>query len=124
MRKSGILNARLAGVIAGLGHTDRIVIADAGLPVPRGVEVLDLAVVLGVPGFWPVLDAVLAEMVVERAWIADEAVALRADFDARLPVATVPHEEFKRMSTTARLIVRTGEGTPYANILLEAGVAF
>ncbi|MEL6913649.1 MAG: D-ribose pyranase [Pseudomonadota bacterium] len=124
MKSSGILNARLAGLIAGLGHTDSLVIADAGLPIPRGVEAVDLAVRLGVPGFWPVLDAVLAEMVVEAAFVAEEAGALMADFERRLPVKTVSHEELKRMSAAARVVVRTGEGTPYANIVLQAGVAF
>ena len=124
MKKSGILNARLAGLIAALGHGDALVIADAGLPIPRGVEVIDLAVVLGTPGFWPVLDAVLDEMVVESATVAEEAAALTSAFEERLPVKTVSHEELKRISCTARAVIRTGEATPYANIVLTAGVAF
>ncbi|MEM1102151.1 MAG: D-ribose pyranase [Pseudomonadota bacterium] len=124
MKSSGILNARLAGLIAGLGHTDTLVIADAGLPVPRGVELVDLAVVAGLPPFWPVLDAVRAEMVVEEAFVAEEATTTMADFERRLAVKTVSHEELKRMSAAARFVVRTGEATPYANIVLQAGVAF
>ena len=124
MKRTGILNARLAGLMASLGHTDTIVVADAGLPVPRGVDVIDLAVVLGTPGFWPVLDAVLAEMVVEEAHVAEEASALMGHFSERLEVHTVSHEELKRMASVARAVIRTGEATPYANIVLRAGVAF
>ncbi len=32
MKKSGIINAQLAGLLAGLGHKDTYMIADAGMP--------------------------------------------------------------------------------------------
>lgn len=99
-------------------------IGDAGLPVPPGVRVIDLAVTRGVPGFLEVLDAVVAEMCVERAVIASEAGTIAADSAARLPVERETHSEFKRLSAGARAIVRTGECTPYANVALFAGVVF
>lgn len=127
MKRTALLHAELSGLVAGLGHGDLLVIGDAGLPVPRGVRVVDLAVTLGIPRVFDVLDAVLAEMVVERSALAEEAGAdLAAGFRARQigTVALMPHAALKAAMAEARAVVRTGEFTPYANICLYAGVAF
>ena len=131
MKKSGILNRELAGVVAGLGHTDLLVVADAGLPVPPGVPCVDLAVTCGVPPLRDVLRALAAELAVEALTVADELLDrgdalpddLRAFFPAA-PLGHVPHDEFKRLTAGARVVVRTGECTPYHNVVLAAGVAF
>ena len=131
MRRTGLLHAQLAAVIAAMGHGDTLVIADAGLPIPPGVTCIDLAVSPGVPGVLDVLAAVAGDLVVERFLLADELLAR----DAMLPIAVraffpdakedhAPHETFKQHSRTAAAIVRTGEFTPYANVLLVAGVPF
>ena len=39
-------------------------------------------------------------------------------------VEVVSHDELKRLSQGARAAVRTGEFTPYANIVLFSGVVF
>lgn len=129
MKRGGILNAQLCRVIASLGHTDGIAIADAGLPIPDAVERVDLAVVPGVPEFLRVFDAVLRDVIVERAVLAEEIrmenPALYHEVLKRLegiPVTFVAHEEFKRRVASARAVVRTGECTPYANIILYSGV--
>ncbi|MBK4216324.1 D-ribose pyranase [Paracoccus caeni] len=127
MKRGTLLNAELSGLVAAMGHGDLIVVGDAGLPVPPGVRVIDLAVTRGVPGLFDVLDALLSELVVERAAIATEASeelahAFRQRSIGR--VETVSHEDFKRLSRDARAVVRTGEFTPYANICLWSGVAF
>ncbi|MGP9745512.1 D-ribose pyranase [Brachybacterium sp. AOP29-B2-41] len=127
MKRGGILHPELSAHLARLGHTDTFVIGDAGLPVPPGVARVDLAVTLGVPGFAEVLDAILAEIEVEGAVIATEAAGspVGALFDARLPGSeTVPHEEFKQLTGQARFVVRTGETTPYANVIVRCGVPF
>ena len=49
MKKSGILNAQLIRCIAELGHKDLFMIGDAGMPIPKGVEIVDLVVCGGVP---------------------------------------------------------------------------
>jgi D-ribose pyranose/furanose isomerase RbsD len=71
-RTSGIIHPQLSRVIAECGHTDAIVVADAGLPIPLGVERVDLAYRAGSPAFLDILDCVLAEFVVERAVISEE----------------------------------------------------
>ena len=121
MKKTPLLHARLSAVVAGMGHGDLLVIGDAGLPVPKGVEVIDLAVTPGVPRFAEVLAAVLSELCVERAVVADESMV-----EMDLPVAPerVAHEAFKAMSLEAVAVVRTGEVTPYANVGLFSGVVF
>lgn len=129
MKRNGILHAELAGHLARLGHTDLFLVVDAGFPVPTGIPVVDLRVVYGLPGFRPVLEAVLADIVVERAVVADElnhANPTIAEVVAReLPdSSTVSHDELKRAAVGARFAVRTAEDTPYANILLTAGVGF
>lgn len=127
MKRGRLLNADLSGLVAAMGHGDLLVIGDAGLPVPPGVRCIDLAVTQGVPGMFEVLDAVLAELAVERSVIAAEASPeLQSAFRARGigDVGVVPHDEFKALTRAARAVVRTGECTPYANICLHAGVTF
>ena len=72
MKKSGILNAQLIGCIAALGHKDLFMIGDAGMPIPKGVPIVDLVLCGGVPTFRQVMDAILEETVVEGYTIADE----------------------------------------------------
>ncbi|MYX96329.1 D-ribose pyranase [Streptomyces sp. SID486] len=129
MRKAGILNRHLAGALAELGHGHGVLVCDAGMPVPDGPRVVDLAFRAGVPSFAEVLDGLLDELVVEGATAAREvraanpaAAALLRD---RFPeLALVPHERLKELSAGARLVVRTGEARPYANVLLRCGVFF
>lgn len=129
VRPDGLWHPRLLELLASSGHGDLIVIADAGLPVPVGVESIDLVWRRGEPGFIPVLTAVLDECVVEHATLADELVetaahaSIAAVLDGR-PVEYLPHERLKQLSARARAIVRTGATTPYANVVLRCGVAF
>jgi len=134
MRRNGAtLNAQLSRVISEMGHTDLIVVTDAGLPTPRGVERIDLAYRPGGPSFLDVLDTVLAELAVEGATIANEVVmrspSMYSAIEERLaacgvPLQLVPHTELKERTKLARAAVRSGEFTPFANVLLQAGVAF
>ncbi|MGX1549353.1 D-ribose pyranase [Streptomyces adustus] len=129
MKRAGILNRHLAGAVAALGHTDQVLICDVGMPIPDGPRVVDLAFRAGVPSFAEVLDGLLAELVVEGATAAEELrganPAAAALLEGRFPdLELVPHERLKQLSAGARLIVRTGEARPYANVLLRCGVFF
>ncbi|BDF06207.1 D-ribose pyranase [[Clostridium] hylemonae] len=131
MKKRGIINAQLAGLIAGLGHKDLFMIADGGMPIPKGVELVDLALCGGVPTYRQVMDAVLGETEVEAYTLAEEIVEknpkLLAYIREKLPdadVEMISHVELKKMSGDIKFAVRTGEFTPYPNIILRAGVAF
>ena len=130
MKKGPVLNIALSQLIASLGHGDMVVIGDAGLPVPPGVPVIDLALTHGVPGFLQTLTTVLAEMQVERHVLADELAEKNPSIAAAVAALDLPgregvsHVDFKGRSALARAVVRTGECTPYANIILVAGVVF
>jgi len=86
MKKHGLLHAELSRLVAALGHHDLLVIGDAGLPVPKGVPVIDLALRPGVPGFVETLATVLGELVVQEGVIdvemATVSPAMRASFDS------------------------------------------
>jgi D-ribose pyranase len=129
VKKAGILNRHLAGALAELGHGDGVLVCDAGMPIPAGPRVVDLAFRAGVPSFGQVLDGLLAELVIEGATAAHEIrganPAATALLESHFPdLALVPHEELKSLSATTKLIVRTGEAHPYANVLLRCGVFF
>ena len=134
MKRRGLLHPDLARVVASLGHTDTLVVADAGLPIPPGVERIDLAYAPGRPPFLEVLAALLEAVEVEGATLAEELrtvppapfrEALLERLEGReIPVSYLPHEDFKRATMRARAVVRTGEFTPYANVILSSGVVF
>lgn len=131
MKRAGILNAQLSALIAALGHKDCFMIGDAGMPIPAGVEVVDLALCGGVPTFRQTLDAVLSETVVESYLLAEDIhthnpdlLAYLEEKLAGLPCEFIPHVELKQRSAQVRFAIRTGEFTPYSNIILTAGVAF
>lgn len=130
MLRHGILNAALAGALARLGHTHQVVIADAGLPLPYdvpGCTVVDLALVAGIPRFEQVLDAVLDAVVVERAEAAleSESQSAIAWITSRIDdVTLITHDELKTRLPHTQLVVRTGESTPFANVILHCGVPF
>lgn len=131
MKKAGILNSEIAATLARLGHTDTIVICDCGLPIPDTVKRIDLALKAGLPSFLETLEAVLADMEVEGAVIASEMAQhnslLRQETRTLLgavPLLERSHEQFKQLTHSAKAIIRTGEATPYANIILQAGVIF
>lgn len=114
-----------------MGHGDMLVVADAGLPIPPGVERIDLAVRAGLPDVIEVTEAIAGELQVERIVLASELESsnrpLSDRFAGLFPGAArevVPHEEFKRLTTGASAVVRTGECTPYANVILVSGVTF
>lgn len=133
MKKSGVLNAPLSKVIASMGHTDKLVICDCGLPIPKKAEVVDLALTKNLPRFMDTLKIVLEELCVEEAIVADELIKGNEKYfneiKALLPgvkFSGVPHEKFKEIYRTSpdTAFVRTGETTPYANIILMSGVTF
>lgn len=132
MKKGGILNPKINQLIAETGHTDTIVVTDAGLPIPENVtHRIDLALKEGIPGFLETLDTVLSELEVEKIILAEEVKTVSPDMNDEivkrfpdLPIEYVPHVEFKQQTKQARGLIRSGEFTPYANVILVAGVVY
>lgn len=129
MKKQGILNRELAAAFAKLGHTDQLTIADCGLPIPDGVRCIDLSYIIGKPSFMEIFEAVLDDFEVECAFIANEMVSANTKIYDNIhhkiaQIAELSHEDFKEMTAHSKVIIRTGEATPYANIILQSGVIF
>lgn len=131
MKKTTLLHSNLSYTIATLGHMDTLVIADAGLPIPHETVRIDLALTNGVPSAIQTLRVVLDEMKVESVILAEEVKdrnpKFLADVQELLPgvlVEFVTHSELKAKTANARAVVRTGEFSPYANVILVSGVVF
>ncbi|WP_099074204.1 D-ribose pyranase [Proteus alimentorum] len=139
MKKGVLLNSPISSVISRLGHTDKITIADAGLPIPSSVERIDLALTQGIPDFMSVLQTITHEMQVEAVMLAEEIKTinpslfneiiaylhlLEQEQKKPIQIMCVSHEAFKKQLTENKAVIRTGECTPYANIVLFSGVTF
>lgn len=131
MKKNGILNSEISKVLADLGHTDQIMIGDCGLPIPEGVKKIDLALEMGEPKFSDVLSVILKEMQVEKFILANEIKEKNAEqfqhIETQMGEAELnwlSHDELKQQSHKVKAIIRTGEATPYSNIILQSGVIF
>lgn len=131
MKKGLLLNYDISSVIAKMGHTDMLVVADCGLPIHNATRI-DLALKRGTPGFLETLDTVLSELCVEKVILSEEIRAISPEMHAeilrRFPdnitVEYMNHEEFKKMTQNSTAIIRTGEDTAYANAILVSGVVF
>ena len=134
MKKIGTLNSKLSQVIAEMGHTDTLAIADAGLPIPEETNRIDLALIRGVPGFLQTMKTVLVELEIEEVFLAEEIQTASSsstilsdqlkDIFKEVPITFIPHETLKQKLSSCRAVVRTGECTPFANIILSSGVKF
>lgn len=132
MLKGGIFHPQLCRVLAELRHMDTIVIGDAGLPIPKGVERVDLGWRPNDPAYLDVLEEILKVIVVEKATFAEEALTVSADFHKKalallpegVPVDYIPHTALKAASANAKAIVLTGEFTGYTNVILTCGCAY
>ena len=128
MKRGGILHPSLSYLLASTGHTDYFTICDRGFPVPVGPERIDLALTDDIPTVLDVLRAVAAEWSIDRVLITDEmdevsperVQELRAIVEP-VPFERVSHLQLKRLATSARATIRTGDTVPYANIIVVSG---
>lgn len=133
MKKAGILNSEISRVLSYMGHTDLIAIGDCGLPIPDTVERIDLALKFGVPTFMETLEVVVNDMKVEKIVLAEEIKTqnpkvlgeIEALFAGQnIEVEFVSHVQLKALTGSCKAVIRTGETTPYANIVLQSGCIF
>lgn len=135
MKKNGILNSDISRVLSYMGHTDQIAVGDCGLPIPEETERIDLALKFGVPGFMEVLCEVKKEMKIERIILAEEIKTKNPEIleqilrlfdrvEEECEIEYVSHEELKEKTHTCKAVIRTGETTPYANIILQSACLF
>lgn len=130
MKKGTVINTQLSQVIADMGHFDLLGIGDAGMPVPEDAWKIDLAVSKNLPSFIDVLKNVLSELQVQKVYLAEEIKTENPEQLKQIqelidvPIAFMPHDQMKQDLSKTKAFVRTGEMTPYSNILLESGVTF
>lgn len=137
MKRQGILNSDISRVLSYMGHTDTICIGDCGLPIPDETERIDLAVRFGQPSFLEVLREVGADMKIEKIVLAEEIKSQNPEVLQEIEqffaenetgfkpkVEFVLHSDLKQMTKTCKAVIRTGETTPYANIILQSGCIF
>lgn len=137
MKKNGILNSDIARVLSYMGHTDLLCIGDCGLPIPEETERIDLALRFGQPPFMEVLKEVAKDMKIEKIILAEEikeknpeklqeVLKFFDDYETgfKMEVEFIRHTELKKITRKCRAVIRTGETTPYANIILQSGCIF
>lgn len=131
MKKGKLLNADIISVMAQMGHTDEMTVSDAGLPVPMGVKRIDLALKKGVPSFIETLEVIKHEMIIEKVILAEEIKVFNTALYEKVmqlfdesKIEWVSHEAFKLRTKSSKAVIRTGECTSYANIILCSGVDF
>ena len=131
MKKDRLLNPEIIKEIAALGHTEYLCVADCGLPIPRGVKVIDVSVSAGLPHLLDVLRAIQSELVIESYILAAELTERNPKLEQEigrelgdLPCRHVPHETLKQLTSSAKCVIRTGETLSYANVLIVGGVNF
>jgi len=130
MKRRGILNKALMTAIADMGHTEIMIIGDAGVPIADGAKRIDLAIAEDLPSIRQVLALVMDEMIYEKVVVAEEQklynplhFAEVTKLSDRCAVETMPHEElFRTYLPKAKYIVRTGGFEPWGNVVLAAGI--
>lgn len=131
MKKIGMLNSNISSIISQMGHTEALAIGDCGLPIPKETERIDIALIKDVPTFIQTLKVVLQELQIEEVEIAKETVDVSPKLYEEIKneigdvkITFITHEELKVKLKECKAVIRTGEQTPYANIILKSGVIF
>lgn len=128
MKKRGILNSEIAREVSLIGHTDLIMIGDCGLPIPRDVKRIDLAVRPGTPSFESIYNLITSEVFIEKQYLATEIrennQVINEKIENCFETEYITHDQLKELSKQCKFIIRTGENTPYANVILQSGVNF
>ena len=131
MYKGNCLHPQLSRVMAETGHTDCLCITDAGFPISKETERIDLAWKADEPAWLDVCQMILNEMAIEHIYLAEEIEEKNPAKQAAflklcqgIPVTYITHAELKERSKTARAVIRTGEFSPFCNCILVAGVDF
>ena len=128
MLRTGILNPHLNSLLSRVRHTNTLVIADRGFPFWPSIETVDISLVDDIPRVLDVLRAIRANFVIGRIFLAKEfhsvnSVEKQREFQAAVDGITVenePHVEFKKRVPGATGLIRTGDTTQYANLILES----
>ena len=131
MKKNGILNKDISQIIASMGHFDQLTICDAGLPIPSSVNRIEIILTKDLPRFLDVVKPISDELCIQRIFLAEEIKNFNQEIFSEvkelfsdIEIEYIPHSEFKALTKKSKAIIRTGECSPYANVIFESGVIF
>ncbi|MGK0469348.1 D-ribose pyranase [Clostridium sp.] len=131
MKKTALLNSQICEVVSKMGHKDTLAIGDCGLPIPDSSKRIDIALTKNIPGFIETLKSILTELQIEEVIVAKETEGVSPNIFNEIKKAVgdvkitfITHEELKYQLKECKAVVRTGEQTPYANVILKSGVVF
>ncbi len=129
MKEVGIINRDIAAAISKQGHTDLLMVVDAGFAIPQGIEVIDISLGENKPMMLEVLAELKKFFSVEKMVVANQTknvsptlfANICKSFGENIPVETVDHSEIREMSKTVKTVIRTGDFTAYGNVILVSG---
>lgn len=134
MLKKGIINPQVNNALSRMTHLDTMLIADAGMPIPRGSERIDLAFTLGTPPLIPVVEGILDACIIEKVYMAEEMKSHSPELFAQyeklfgslgIPVECIPHSEMLQSSQQTKVSIRTGENRyHYSSVILVCGCPY
>lgn len=127
MTETGFLNREIAAEMSKMGHTDKLLIADAGLAIPNTTRVIDLSLAKDVPTAVEVLKTVLANFSVESIILSQATAEVSPTrqqeflscFEQEIPCEIVSHPHFRDdLTKEVKFAIRTGDFTANSNIIL------
>ena len=134
MFKSGIINPEINYHVSKMAHHDTMMISDAAMELPVHINRVDLAYTPGVPEITTVVKGILAECIIEKAYMASEmkehSPELYTQYEKilgqyNIPIECVPHTEFCRLADKVSVAIRTGEfHYHYSSVILVSGCPY
>jgi len=129
MIRQGILNPLINSLLSRVRHTNMLVIADRGFPCWPGIETVDISLVDGIPTVLQVLEAIRPNFDIVQIYMAwefreentPEAQERLAKATAGIALVFEPYAEMKKRVPQAIGLIRTGDATQYANMILVSG---
>lgn len=123
-----LLNPQILELLAQLGHTDQLIVCDAGFPIPPGIKTIDISLTENLPTVLQTLEVLKDFFSVEQVTLAEECAAHNPDFfeaashmfGRQVPIKIVSHSEFKKMSYGIKGVIRTGDFTAWSNVMLQS----
>ena len=129
MRETGIINNDICDILSGLGHTDEVIVCDAGFAIPLGVRTADISLAANKPTVPEVLAELKKHFSVEKLVISEETrkvvptrfKQLAGAFGKGMPVEIISQNDLRARARHVKAVIRTGDFTAYSNILLVSG---
>jgi D-ribose pyranase len=126
MRETGIVNRDICDILSTLGHTDEVIVCDAGFAIPLGVRTIDISLAENVPTVPQVLAELRKHFSVEKLVISEETKKVSPTrykefvkaFGKGMAVELISQNEIRARARTVKAVIRTGDFTAYSNIVL------